>query len=76
MLFRVDVNGIYLLVTQACDLSSKLIVGKMIFFCFYSIVLLLLIFIEESEGKPPISVKFEIPYFTVSGIQVRCLPNL
>ncbi|KAM5172189.1 AP-1 complex subunit mu-2 [Mantella aurantiaca] len=26
---------------------------------------------EEMEGKPPISVKFEIPYFTVSGIQVR-----
>ncbi|XP_073510286.1 AP-1 complex subunit mu-2 [Phyllobates terribilis] len=26
---------------------------------------------EELEGKPPISVKFEIPYFTVSGIQVR-----
>ncbi|KAM4035289.1 AP-1 complex subunit mu-2 [Anomaloglossus baeobatrachus] len=26
---------------------------------------------EEMEGKPPIGVKFEIPYFTVSGIQVR-----
>ncbi|KAM8973104.1 AP-1 complex subunit mu-2 [Pelodytes ibericus] len=26
---------------------------------------------EEMEGKPPINVKFEIPYFTVSGIQVR-----
>lgn len=26
---------------------------------------------EDSEGKPPIQVKFEIPYFTVSGIQVR-----
>ncbi|XP_043859003.1 AP-1 complex subunit mu-2 isoform X1 [Dromiciops gliroides] len=26
---------------------------------------------EEVEGRPPISVKFEIPYFTVSGIQVR-----
>ncbi|XP_048377627.1 AP-1 complex subunit mu-1-like isoform X1 [Stegostoma tigrinum] len=26
---------------------------------------------ESSEGKPPISVKFEIPYFTVSGVQVR-----
>lgn len=25
---------------------------------------------EDSEGKPPIHVKFEIPYFTVSGIQV------
>eukprot|EP00116_Pleurobrachia_bachei_P018143 sb/3478405/ len=24
---------------------------------------------EEDEGKPPIKVKFEIPYFTVSGIQ-------
>lgn len=30
---------------------------------------------DEMEGKPPITVKFEIPYFTVSGIQVcvhRC----
>ncbi|XP_047632998.1 AP-1 complex subunit mu-2 isoform X1 [Phacochoerus africanus] len=26
---------------------------------------------EEVEGRPPIGVKFEIPYFTVSGIQVR-----
>ncbi|XP_034393284.1 AP-1 complex subunit mu-2 [Cyclopterus lumpus] len=26
---------------------------------------------NELEGKPPITVKFEIPYFTVSGIQVR-----
>uniref|UniRef100_A0A1W7RJA2 AP-1 complex subunit mu-2 n=1 Tax=Agkistrodon contortrix contortrix TaxID=8713 RepID=A0A1W7RJA2_AGKCO len=26
---------------------------------------------EELEGRPPISVRFEIPYFTVSGIQVR-----
>lgn len=29
---------------------------------------------EDKEGKPPISVKFEIPYFTTSGIQV-CLPH-
>ncbi|XP_057299498.1 AP-1 complex subunit mu-1-like [Hydractinia symbiolongicarpus] len=28
---------------------------------------------EESESKIPIAVKFEIPYFTVSGIQVRYL---
>ncbi|XP_028403743.1 AP-1 complex subunit mu-1-like [Dendronephthya gigantea] len=28
---------------------------------------------EESQGNPPIKVKFEIPYFTVSGIQVRYL---
>jgi len=28
---------------------------------------------EDPEKKPPISVKFEIPYFTVSGIQVRYL---
>lgn len=28
---------------------------------------------EDSEGKPPIHVKFEIPYFTVSGIQVNYL---
>lgn len=26
---------------------------------------------EEDEGRPPIKVKFEIPYFTVSGIQVN-----
>ncbi|XP_007430263.1 AP-1 complex subunit mu-2 [Python bivittatus] len=26
---------------------------------------------EELEGRPPILVRFEIPYFTVSGIQVR-----
>ncbi|KAH7730622.1 AP-1 complex subunit mu [Aphelenchoides avenae] len=28
---------------------------------------------EESEAKIPISVKFEIPYFTTSGLQVRYL---
>ncbi|KJE88774.1 AP-1 complex subunit mu-1 [Capsaspora owczarzaki ATCC 30864] len=28
---------------------------------------------EDQEGRPPISVKFEIPYFTTSGIQVRYL---
>ncbi|KAG8175996.1 hypothetical protein JTE90_020778 [Oedothorax gibbosus] len=28
---------------------------------------------EDLEGKPPIQVKFEIPYFTTSGIQVRYL---
>jgi len=28
---------------------------------------------ETPEDRPPISVKFEIPYFTVSGIQVRYL---
>ncbi|KZS96679.1 clathrin adaptor, mu subunit [Sistotremastrum niveocremeum HHB9708] len=28
---------------------------------------------EDSERRPPITVKFEIPYFTVSGIQVRYL---
>ncbi|CAG9797429.1 unnamed protein product [Chironomus riparius] len=28
---------------------------------------------EDAEGKPPIQVRFEIPYFTVSGIQVRYL---
>lgn len=28
---------------------------------------------ENSEGKPPILVRFEIPYFTTSGIQVRYL---
>lgn len=28
---------------------------------------------DVTEGKPPIQVKFEIPYFTTSGIQVRYL---
>jgi len=28
---------------------------------------------DEDSQKPPINVKFEIPYFTVSGIQVRYL---
>lgn len=28
---------------------------------------------EVEEGRPPIKVKFEIPYFTTSGIQVRYL---
>jgi len=28
---------------------------------------------EDKKDKPPITVKFEIPYFTVSGIQVRYL---
>lgn len=28
---------------------------------------------EVDQGRPPIKVKFEIPYFTVSGIQVRYL---
>ncbi len=28
---------------------------------------------EEAEGRPPISVRFEIPYFTTSGIQVRLM---
>jgi len=26
---------------------------------------------EDQEAKPPIEVKFEIPYFTTSGIQVE-----
>jgi AP-1 complex subunit mu len=26
---------------------------------------------EDQEAKPPIQVKFEIPYFTTSGIQVK-----
>jgi len=26
---------------------------------------------EDQEAKPPIEVKFEIPYFTTSGIQVK-----
>jgi len=31
---------------------------------------------EDSSARPPISVEFEIPYFTVSGIQVRYLKIL
>jgi AP-1 complex subunit mu len=30
---------------------------------------------EEQQAKPPIEVKFEIPFFTVSGINVR-FPSL
>lgn len=30
---------------------------------------------EVDQGRPPIKVKFEIPYFTVSGIQVTYLQN-
>ncbi|KAJ1506782.1 AP-1 complex subunit mu-1 [Coelomomyces lativittatus] len=28
---------------------------------------------KDPEKKPPIAIKFEIPYFTISGIQVRYL---
>ena len=28
---------------------------------------------EDHEAKPPIEVKFEIPYFTTSGIQVNTI---
>jgi len=28
---------------------------------------------EVIEGKPPVSIRFEIPYYTVSGLQVRYL---
>ena len=31
---------------------------------------------EIIEGKPPIQVKFEIPYFTTSGIQVNICASL
>lgn len=31
---------------------------------------------ETSDQRPPISVKFEIPYFTISGVQVRYLKIL
>lgn len=31
---------------------------------------------EDTEGKPPIQVKFEIPYFTTSGIQVSLIRDL
>lgn len=29
---------------------------------------------EDREGHPPMKVKFEIPYFTTSGIQVFFMP--
>jgi AP-1 complex subunit mu len=32
-----------------------------------------MLFLEDPDKRPPISVKFEIPYFTLSGIQVRYL---
>ena len=31
---------------------------------------------EEGEGRPPIKVQFEIPYFTTSGIQVHATSPL
>ena len=31
------------------------------------------IIVDDPDKKPPIGVKFEIPYFTTSGIQVRYL---
>ena len=36
----------------------------------YLIIFLFSITTESGEGRPPIKVKFEIPYFTTSGIQV------
>ena len=44
-------------------------------FLFFAIDLKLFINIIEQdfEKRAPITVKFEIPYFTVSGIQVRYL---
>jgi AP-1 complex subunit mu len=33
----------------------------------------ILLFLEDPDKRPPISIKFEIPYFTLSGIQVRYL---
>ena len=33
-------------------------------------------FSEDGEGRPPIRVKFEIPYFTTSGIQVSVIGQL
>ncbi|RUS35460.1 Mu homology domain-containing protein [Jimgerdemannia flammicorona] len=41
--------------------------GGALTFLFYFILS------DELEKRPPISIKFEIPYFTVSGIQVRYL---
>lgn len=29
---------------------------------------------DESEGRRPMKIRFEIPYFTTSGIQVSLLP--
>jgi AP-1 complex subunit mu len=40
----------------------------------FSRFFLLKLFVEQDvEKRAPITVKFEIPYFTVSGIQVRYL---
>lgn len=36
-------------------------------------IALYLTHVEDLDKRAPISVKFEIPYFTVSGIQVRYL---
>jgi AP-1 complex subunit mu len=40
---------------------------------FLSLIADGLLIADEVERRAPISVKFEIPYFTVSGIQVRYL---
>lgn len=32
-----------------------------------------ILIVEDADKKPPMSIKFEIPYFTTSGIQVRYL---
>lgn len=41
--------------------------------CSESDKVLSLYTLEDPDKKPPITIKFELPYFTVSGIQVRYL---
>lgn len=39
----------------------------------YSTMELSHLLVDQEYAKPPITVQFEIPYFTVSGIQIRYL---
>ena len=49
--------------------------GKLVFIALYILPLTKSILVEQEnmDKRAPITVKFEIPYFTVSGIQVRYL---
>ena len=56
-------NTVYLPLCYICILGGKEYLMKAQFF-------LPSVDGNLQEGKPPINVKFEIPYFTTSGIQV------
>ena len=61
-----------------CGVLVQWYCGVVLWYCgavlqYVSSMYLLQLPAEESEGRPPITIKFEIPYFTMSGIQVRYL---